>query len=482
MNGNKITALGTPTDAADAATKAYVDATAQGLSIKPAVIAATTAPLTATYNNGASGVGATLNLGSSASLVIDGVAITTLNEGVLVKDQTNKFENGRYYVSQVGNGSTDWILTRCAYCDEASEIPSMFVFVQDGTLNKATGWAALVNNPASFTVGTDDITFTQFSGAGTYSAGAGLDLNGTVFSVLAGAGLTFLPGTEIGIDIHNYTGSAIGFYNAGINGRVLTEGGAASGDKIALFLDGNTLSQSGNGLKVAAGGITEIEINSSAIATNAGITGGSGSKLALNVDPVHLEVTSNVLTIRDSGVTTAKIADGNVTNSKLQYSYIGLTGDSGTDNVNLGENITIGGSNGIAVAVTNNNIDIALAAGLSNLSDVQIGTLSAGPGGNSGQVLTYQGAVSGFLPQPLYYLYTASSAATSHAVNHNLGQQFCNVTVVDASNEVVIPQSITFDNANQLTVTFTTPLSCKVVVMGMSINPATPLNISSQPS
>jgi hypothetical protein len=57
----------------------------------------------------------------------------------LLKDQTNKAENGRYFVSQIGDGSTDWILTRCPVCDEADEIPGRYVFVIDGTANQGTG-------------------------------------------------------------------------------------------------------------------------------------------------------------------------------------------------------------------------------------------------------------------------------------------------------------------------------------------------------
>ena len=476
MGGNKITSLGTPTDATDAATKAYVDATTEGLSVKPAVLVATTGPLAGTYTDGSDplnlGIGATLNLGQSATLTIDGYQLTAQYQGVLVKNQTDPVENGRYFVSQVGNDvDTDWILTRCGYCDEANEIPSMFIFVQEGTLNKATGWAALVENPNTFTVGVDDINFTQFSGAGTYSAGNGLDLNGTEFSVLAGAGLSFLPGSEVGVEIHNYSGSALGFHNG--SGRVATTGAAAAGDTLALFLDGSTLAQSGTGLKVAAGGITAVEINSSAIDANAGITGGSGAKLSLNVNTSHLEVSSNILSIKDAGVTTIKIADGNVTNAKLQYSTISLTDGVTTDAVALGETVTLSGTNGIAVTVADNAVGVALTAGLGELAGVEIGLLNPYQGGNSGEVLTYQGGPSSasWRPQKIYELYSAPAAATSHSITHNLGQKYCNVTVVDTNDEVVIPQSIVFNDANQLTVTFTSALQCKVIIMGMRIDP-----------
>jgi hypothetical protein len=191
---NKIINLGAPTQANDAATKAYVDATAEGLHVKPAVLAATTVDLGATYNNGTSGVDATLTIPAIATLNIDGQTAWEVGDGILVKDQDDAFENGRYYVVTVGDAGTAWVLKRCIACDEADEIPSAYVFVQAGSTYVATGWVALVENPTTFTVGQDDITWEQFSGAGTYTAGTGLDLNGTEFVLdLSEVSTTTLP-------------------------------------------------------------------------------------------------------------------------------------------------------------------------------------------------------------------------------------------------------------------------------------------------
>jgi hypothetical protein len=191
---NKIINLGAPTQANDAATKAYVDATAEGLHVKPAVLAATTVDLGATYANGTNGVDATLTIPAIATLNIDGQTAWEVGDGILVKDQDDAFENGRYYVVTVGDAGTAWVLKRCIACDEADEIPSAYVFVQAGSTYVATGWVALVENPTTFTVGQDDITWEQFSGAGTYTAGTGLDLNGTEFVLdLSEVDTTTLP-------------------------------------------------------------------------------------------------------------------------------------------------------------------------------------------------------------------------------------------------------------------------------------------------
>jgi hypothetical protein len=186
----KITNLGTPSAGTDAATKQYVDDVAQGLNIHAASYAATTANLNATYSNGTSGVGATLtNAGANAAFSTDGVS-PALNARILVKDQTNTFENGIYVLSTVGDGSTPWVLTRATDFDTAAEIAGGdFTFVDAGSTLANTGW---VNIDEVNTVGTDPIVFQQFSGAGTYTASNGVQLVGSNFSgvAVANGGLT----------------------------------------------------------------------------------------------------------------------------------------------------------------------------------------------------------------------------------------------------------------------------------------------------
>ena len=186
VNSAHITNLHEPTNDSDAATKLYVDTVAQGLHIHAPAQVATQANLatitgdTVTYDNGSSGVGATLTL-STAITAIDGITFPTTNvfvtgSRIIVKDEANAHHNGIYTINAAGT-----VLTRATDFDVVSEIKGGdFVFVEHGTLYKSTGW---VQNQTVVTVGGSDIDFLQFAGAGTYTAGTGLTLDGTEFSI-----------------------------------------------------------------------------------------------------------------------------------------------------------------------------------------------------------------------------------------------------------------------------------------------------------
>jgi hypothetical protein len=184
LSGGLVSA--NPTVDLGIASKQYVDEVAEGLRVRPSVRAATTTNLSANYNNGTAGVGATLTADTNRAFsTLDGVtswSITSPPMGVLVKNQTNKAQNGRYNLTTLGDGSTPWVLTRCGLCDESDEIPGSYSFVQLGTVNEGTGWVQIVADPDNFVIGTDDINVYQFSGS-TYTAGNGLTLTGTVFSI-----------------------------------------------------------------------------------------------------------------------------------------------------------------------------------------------------------------------------------------------------------------------------------------------------------
>jgi len=164
----KLTNLGTPTADADAATKAYVDGVAQGLDVKDSVRAGTTTAgtLASSFANGS---------------VIDGVTLATGNR-ILIKNQATDSENGIYTVNASGAP------TRSTDMNLAAEFAGAFTFIEEGTSLADTGWVCTTNNPV--TIGTTPITWSQFSGAGTYLAGDGLTLVGNTFNVGAGSGIT----------------------------------------------------------------------------------------------------------------------------------------------------------------------------------------------------------------------------------------------------------------------------------------------------
>ena len=172
-------------DTSRLATIDYVDSVAAGIVTKPAVEAATTTALDTTYDNGTLGEGATLTSNSNGVWPgLDGLT-TGWNQydGILVKDQANSAENGRYVLFDSGSASTPWVLRRCSLCDTADEIPGMYLFVKYGTVNAGAGYVALVDNPVTFTVGTNSITMTQFAGGLSVTPGVGIVVNGAQISI-----------------------------------------------------------------------------------------------------------------------------------------------------------------------------------------------------------------------------------------------------------------------------------------------------------
>jgi hypothetical protein len=167
MGTNKITGLGDPTNPQDAATKAYVDQVAQGLDVKGSVRVATT-------TNG------TLATAFANGQTVDGVVLATGNR-ILIKDQSTAADNGVYTVNSSGAP------TRATDFDAWTELPGAFFFVEVGTTNADTGWVC--TSDAGGTLGSTAITFSQFNGAGSITAGAGLTKTGNTIDIGAGAGI-----------------------------------------------------------------------------------------------------------------------------------------------------------------------------------------------------------------------------------------------------------------------------------------------------
>jgi hypothetical protein len=192
-----------PQTALQAATKQYVDTiAAAGIHYHTLVRVEAPSNLNATYNNGTAGVGATLtNADTQAAITIDGVALSSADR-VLIYNQTNAAHNGIYTVTTVGDGSTNWVLTRATDADSygASDPDSLgegdAFFVKEG--DTGAGELYVMNTSGTITFGTTNITFTVIAETAVYSAGNGITLTGTTFSADAGTGVT-VDGSGINI-------------------------------------------------------------------------------------------------------------------------------------------------------------------------------------------------------------------------------------------------------------------------------------------
>jgi hypothetical protein len=192
----------TPTNATDIVNKSYVDTiAASGITYHTPVKYEAPTALTATYNNGTAGVGATLtNAGTLAAFAPDGPTASP-GDRILVYNQAAPAQNGVYTVTTVGDGSTAWVLTRATDCDSYGlKDPNALgegdaFFVTSGLTG--AGETYVCNTSGTITFGTTAITFVQVSSAQIYSAGTGLTLTGTQFSI-----------TNTGVTANSYGGAA----------------------------------------------------------------------------------------------------------------------------------------------------------------------------------------------------------------------------------------------------------------------------------
>jgi len=199
------TIAATPVNPLDITNKAYVDAVAQGLDIKDSVVASTTG-----------------NITLSGTQTVDGIALVA-GDRCLVKNQTATADNGIYVVAASAWARSDDMSTW-------AQVPGAFTFIETGTTLADTGWVCTSN--AGGTIGVTAINFTQFSGGSSYTAGTGLTLTGSVFSltnpVAINLGGTAGTSTPIAGAVPYGTGTAYAFTAAGTTGQVLTSATAGA--------------------------------------------------------------------------------------------------------------------------------------------------------------------------------------------------------------------------------------------------------------
>ena len=179
LNSQTITNLADPVNTQDAATRGFVEATSQGLDVKDSCVAATTANIV---------IATALNNGDT----LDGVSLST-NDRVLVKDQSTASENGIYVVGSSPARSVDLAA--------GSDAAGMFTFVEQGTVNADNGFVC-TSNKGSAVVGTNNLTYAQFSGAGQITTADGLQKSGNTISVdLKANGGLVIESAEIALDL-----------------------------------------------------------------------------------------------------------------------------------------------------------------------------------------------------------------------------------------------------------------------------------------
>ncbi len=350
MGGFGITNMAAAVNGSDAVTKNQLDAATSGLSWKQAVAVATTA-----------------NITLSGLQTVDGYAVQA-GDRVLVKNQTTASQNGIYVA--VNGGA--W--TRAADMDVAAEFPDSAVFVQQGTTQADTAWVQTTDN---VTVGTSNISWIQFSGSGTYTAGQGLTLSGNTFSLsspvsttLGGTGLSSIGSANQILGV-NTGGSALEYKTVTAGTGVSVTPAAGS---ITIANTGVTSLVAGTGISVSAAtgavtvsntGVTSVNIAT----TSAALTVGGGPVTNTGTLTVNAQADINALA---SFNTSTGIAVRTATNTWALRAIAGTTnqiavtngdGVAGAPTIALASNPVLPGTGSVVVPTGTNAQQPAATAG-----------------------------------------------------------------------------------------------------------------------
>ena len=345
-----VTVTGNPTNPLELAPKQYVDAVAEGLHVQAPAQAATPDALatitggSVTYDNGTSGVGATLTLGVALT-TLDGYSLQD-GDRIVVKDESTQAHNGIYTWATGGT-----VLTRATDFDTPEAIAGGdFVFCQNGTLYAGTGW---VQTDTVTTVGTDPIVFLQFSGAGTYTAGTGLTLTGTQFSltspVLSTLGGTGLDTYTAGDLLYYSSGTALTKLGIGTSTYLLTSSGSAPQWSDPSGVTVGTATNAGTATNVAGGTAGAIVYNSGAGSTTFLSLGTStylvraGASAPEYVDPANVSVgTATNVSGGTAGALVYNTASGTSTFLSLGFSGYLITAGASAPQYTDPASVTVG--------------------------------------------------------------------------------------------------------------------------------------------
>jgi hypothetical protein len=294
--GSTVTLDADPATALEAATKQYVDnAVSNGFHVHTPVLVATTANLTATYNQpggAGDGVGATLtNSGTQEALEIDGVEMTVADR-VLVWQQSTQTQNGVYVVTTVGDGSTNWVLTRSSDAD--TYVPQAdtglgggdYFFVSSGATE---GFSSFVcTNDGTITFGTTAITFQLFSTVPSYNVTAPLSLTGNTLALTGTVAAT-----------NGGTGTA-----TVTTGDLLFGSGTNTWGKLAAGAGYKSLVMNAGGTQVEWNAVALNQ--SGAVSGSLGATNGGTGQSAYAVGDMLYSGTTNTLSKLSGNTTTTK--------------------------------------------------------------------------------------------------------------------------------------------------------------------------------